>query len=230
MLSAESQIFFGSKCSFFPPVGRPLDSAHLGGRSTCPHPQYLRHWMYWVYKPPFLFSGGARVQAPPLHCHARRCRYTERPLSYRGSSDPQQVPGVACLLSQASCQYFTAAFFGCCYDFQRVSVVPGTWRHHGLSSSCFLFLFAVSYAHISTWDFMLFKVVRSCGLLVFIVFISFLLHFLSSFFIYRSLSVGRFKSVWFCVHKRLIPVQYQLFSLDYLSYNWHHATHFFLRR
>lgn len=31
-----------------------------------------------MYKPPFLFSGGTRVNAPPVHCHARRCRYKER--------------------------------------------------------------------------------------------------------------------------------------------------------
>ena len=48
-MSAENQVLFGSKCSFSRPVGRPLD-----GRSTCPRPQYLRHWRYCLYKPPFL--------------------------------------------------------------------------------------------------------------------------------------------------------------------------------
>ena len=104
MLSAENRSFFHLKYSFLRPVCRPVDSASLGGCNTCPHPH-----SYATRCIGSLFS--AWVRGPPLHFRAQRCSYKKCTVRYRGSSEPQQVPGVACLLSPASCPYFTAAFF-----------------------------------------------------------------------------------------------------------------------
>lgn len=155
-------IFFSLKCLFFRPLCHPLDSAARGR----PHPlPFIPAATHWVYN--FL---------------AQRCRWKKRPVRCRGSY-VRMIPS-KCRVWHAFCHRRRPV------RISRLRFWVLLWLPKSFNGtlymtsphSLFILLsvfFSLCYAHISTWDFMLFKVVRSCVLLVFIVFISFFLHFIS---------------------------------------------------
>jgi hypothetical protein len=100
VLSAETQIFFPSNARFSAQLAAPWNLSPWEAATLVPTPNTYATGYIGCISPLFCSAVVHGFKAPPLHLYARWCGYKKHPLSYRGSSDPQQVPAVACLCHQ----------------------------------------------------------------------------------------------------------------------------------